>query len=67
MRSKGASLPTDRPVRAETFTRSAQLTRARSRSNSRVSSRRRSSSTRSHLLNASTSARPHSMTEVITR
>jgi hypothetical protein len=57
----------DRPVRAEMFTRSAQPTRARSRSSSRASSRRRSSSTRSHLLKASTSARPDSMTDVITR
>jgi hypothetical protein len=67
VRSAGASLSTLRPVVADTLTRGAHRTRSRSRSISRSSRSRRSSSTRSHLLNAITSARPASITMVMTR
>ena len=67
VRSAGAILATDRPVSAETLIRSAHCTRTRSRSSSRFMASRRSSSTRSHLLNTSTSARPASSTMVISR
>ena len=67
VRSAGAIFATDRPVSAETLTRSAHCTRTRSRSSSRFIASLRSSSTRSHLLNTSTSARPDSSTMPMTR
>ncbi|CNH79712.1 Uncharacterised protein [Mycobacterium tuberculosis] len=63
----GTSFCTARPVLAEMLTRCAQRTCTSSRSISRSSRSRRSSSTRSHLLNASTSARPASITIDSTR
>ena len=58
----GTNFCTARPVRAEMFTRGAHCNWANCRSISRSSRKRRSSSTRSHLLNANTSARPASIT-----